>query len=198
MLITKLNEYGNIKKGCIGKRVKLIQELLVQSGYKLPQYGIDSKFGYETAEAVRKFQKDHGLKVDAIVGDETLYELLWYKYPHFNKEEFKCKCGGKYCNGYPKQVDEKLLILLEKIRKKCGNKAINITSGLRCKQHNANTKNSSSRSQHLYGTAADIKAIGVPISLLRKVCLKLNPKGGVGTSYNTIVHVDARGYKARW
>lgn len=51
--------------------VKALQEALMALGYSLPKYGADGKFGTETANAVRKFQKDNGLKVDGIVGKDT-------------------------------------------------------------------------------------------------------------------------------
>lgn len=57
-----------IKKGCLDlKTVKILQQAL-----NLKQ---DGKWGNETENAVRKFQEEHGLKVDGIVGDKTWQEL---------------------------------------------------------------------------------------------------------------------------
>ena len=48
----------------------------MEKGYKLPQYGADGSFAAETEKAVKKFQSDHGLSVDGIVGKNTWSKLL--------------------------------------------------------------------------------------------------------------------------
>lgn len=194
MLITSLNKNGALRIGTKGTAAKLIQTCLKNAGYDLGKWGVDGSWGAATDKAFRKFQKDHKLKVDGLAGNNTLYELMFYFYPNFRKSEFRCKCG-KYCNGYPVRVDENLLVLLEKIRKAIGNKPISINSGLRCKTHNKNV-GGSPNSQHLKGTAVDIKS-SVGVTKLWSVSNQLNPKGGVGR-YNTHVHVDTRGHRSRW
>ena len=51
--------------------VKALQQALMALGYSLPKYGADGKWGPETLKALKKFQKDNGLKVDGIVGKNT-------------------------------------------------------------------------------------------------------------------------------
>lgn len=51
--------------------VKKLQERLIALGYDLGIYGADSHFGTKTYTAVCKFQRDNGLKVDGIVGQQT-------------------------------------------------------------------------------------------------------------------------------
>jgi len=58
-----------------GDDTKAIQQALIDLGYKMPKHGADSYFGPETANAVRKFQKDNGLKVDGQPGPETVGKL---------------------------------------------------------------------------------------------------------------------------
>jgi peptidoglycan hydrolase-like protein with peptidoglycan-binding domain len=58
-----------------GKDTEAIQQALIDLGYKLPKHGADSFFGPETAQAVRQFQKDNGLKVDGDPGPETIGKL---------------------------------------------------------------------------------------------------------------------------
>jgi len=181
--------------GMRGSAVKADQILLNLTGAGLKADGI---FGIKTKAAVLKFQAEHALYQDGVVGPVTRYELTFYKYPHFSKEEFKCHCGGKYCNGYPTTVKEGLLVLLEKIRTACGNKPITINRGISCTRYNATIAGAASDSQHIYGTAADITVSGVSDATLDKICLAQNPNGGVGTSYPRHTHVDARGIKARW
>jgi murein L,D-transpeptidase YcbB/YkuD len=72
-----------LKRGQQGDGVKQIQYMLnnLKYDYLLNNYGklesgIDSKFGPYTEEAVKKFQSDNGLKVDGIVGNETLTKLI--------------------------------------------------------------------------------------------------------------------------
>lgn len=200
MLITQLNKNGDLRKGTKGIAAMLIQTCLIIAGYDLGTFGpnkdgIDESWGGVTDKAFREFQEDHGLKVDGWAGDETLYELMWYYFPHFRKEEFKCKCGGRYCNGYPVRVNENLLVLLEKIRKEGGNKSININSGIRCKTHNKNV-GGSYKSQHMTGQAVDMKC-SIGVTKLWSISNKININGGIGR-YNTHVHIDTRGYRSRW
>lgn len=62
---------GQLRRGSRGSAVSEVQRRLVQFGYPLVADGI---FGPRTAEAVRDFQGDHGLRVDGIVG-----RLTWRK-----------------------------------------------------------------------------------------------------------------------
>jgi peptidoglycan hydrolase-like protein with peptidoglycan-binding domain len=51
--------------------VKAIQNALQELGYDLGDAGVDGKFGPKTAEAVRKFQQEHGLAADGVFGRHT-------------------------------------------------------------------------------------------------------------------------------
>jgi hypothetical protein len=190
MLVTNLK----VKKGMKNAEVKMYQELLLKAGCSLPRWGADSSFGDECTEATRDFQRRHGLVIDGFVGVNTLYELMFYDYPNFKKSEFACKCG-KYCSGHPVKVDEDLLVMLTKVRNHFG-KAVHITSAIRCKQHNKNV-GGASNSQHLYGTACDIKVSGVLPSVVYAYCNTINLNGGVG-KYNTFTHIDTRKGRSRW
>lgn len=57
-------EFGNR-----GSEVKKFQQYLYDMGYDIT---VDGIFGYRTKEIVRDFQHNNGLKVDGIVGNETL------------------------------------------------------------------------------------------------------------------------------
>jgi len=61
-----------ILKGDRGPGVRRWQELLLDAGYKLPQWGADGDFGDETDEATRKAQADLGVTTDGIVGPKTM------------------------------------------------------------------------------------------------------------------------------
>ena len=61
-----------LQKGAKGEKVKTYQEALIKLGYykneKGTPYLIDGDYGNETYKAVYKFQKDHNLKADGIIG----------------------------------------------------------------------------------------------------------------------------------
>jgi hypothetical protein len=63
-----------LKVGSKGPDVKLAQGRLVH--LKVARLAIDGVFGDQTAAAVRKFQKDNKLEVDAIIGHNT-WTALW-------------------------------------------------------------------------------------------------------------------------
>ncbi len=59
--------------GSRGNTVREIQRRLKDWGY---YYGnVDGIYGYQTWEAVRRFQRKHGLKVDGIAGKNTLEKI---------------------------------------------------------------------------------------------------------------------------
>lgn len=61
-----------IRKGEESSRVKELQENLIKLGYSCGSYGADGDFGNGTLDAVKKFQEDHDLEVDGVVGNATL------------------------------------------------------------------------------------------------------------------------------
>lgn len=70
------DEYPTIRKGDSNKYVTLAQVKLISKGYSVGSWGADGKFGNATQEAVRKFQRDHGLTVDGIIGKKTWAALI--------------------------------------------------------------------------------------------------------------------------
>lgn len=72
--------YGNLTIGSRGDDVKKLQEHLKNAGYDIGSYGVDGVYGNATANAVKQYQKDNGLTVDGIAGNNTLtkmYEPLY-------------------------------------------------------------------------------------------------------------------------
>ena len=55
--------------------VQWLQTRLISLGYSIGKSGVDGHFGYDTKNAVMKFQKDYKLKVDGRVGVQT-YKAL--------------------------------------------------------------------------------------------------------------------------
>lgn len=99
----------------------------------------------------KEWDAEYGTKTDILL--QSAYNCRGLKY--FKLEEFKCKCGGRYCTGYPAVVSRSLALKLDqKIRPKYG--AITIISGLRCKQWN-NMQGGVSGSYHTKGKAVDFQ-----------------------------------------
>ena len=69
--------YGKslLKKGKKGDAVKTLQIILISLGYDLGKWGADGSFGGCTEQAVKKFQNDHNLDDDGVVGPLTYAEL---------------------------------------------------------------------------------------------------------------------------
>ena len=190
--------------------IKQRQCLLAYLGYYVGN--IDGKWGTLSKTATKAFQKDFGITSDGVCGKDTekaLTHAVCYGMPvkkeetsgglygskYFNRNEFKCKCG-KYCDGFPVEPSEKLVKVLNQIREHFDS-PVTITSGVRCKTHNTNVGGASS-SQHLKGTAADIKVKGKTPKEVAAYCETLLPKsGGIGI-YSSWVHVDVRSNKSRW
>lgn len=191
--------------------IKQKQCLLFYLGYYTGS--IDGNWGSKSAVATKKFQSDYGITADGLCGSVTEKAMkhavcygmpvkkaesassdFWSGVKYFERNEFKCKCGK--CGGFPVEPDEKLVKLLVQIREHFDS-PITITSGVRCKTHNTNVGGASS-SQHLKGTAADIKVKGKTPKEVAAYCETLLPKsGGIGI-YSTWVHVDTRSNKSRW
>lgn len=73
-----------ITRGSHGESVEEFQKILKDLGYDLGEFGpkgdgVDGKFGRVTKDAIKSFQKDHGLKVDGIIGINTATALSTYK-----------------------------------------------------------------------------------------------------------------------
>ena len=64
-----------LENGMEGADVKEVQSYLIQLGYDLGKWGADGDFGDATEIAVRKFQTVSKIKVDGIVGKDTLAAL---------------------------------------------------------------------------------------------------------------------------
>ena len=63
--------HKTIKKGSTGPDVVECQQDLILLGYDVGRTGADGIYGQKTEDAVKAFQKDHGLKADGICGPKT-------------------------------------------------------------------------------------------------------------------------------
>lgn len=192
-----------------------VQDLLDYLGY--PVGAPDGIVGGQTRQAVVLFQAAEGLKADGDPGQETQTALLaavaagrmygaptkaenaeagtfWDDIKYFTREEFRCQCRGKYCNGFPAEPVEETVRLADEIRRRAG-VPLNVNSGVRCKQHNADV-GGVWNSLHLTGQAVDLAPIGGNVSAARlqeiaeQVQAETMPnRGGLGR-YDWGVHID--------
>lgn len=173
--------------------IKQQQHLLGYLGYYNSQ--IDGQWGRMSTEACRAFQADYGLTPDGICGIMTQKMLIgaiagtaakvelpaesepdtvdkpktgtfWDEIRYFTREEFRCKCGGRYCNGYPAEMQEAVVKIADAARAHFGRPA-HVISGLRCRQWNAH-EGGVANSQHMYGEAIDLRIDGVGSEELRQ------------------------------
>ena len=118
---------------------------------------------------------------------------------NFSLQEFNSKCGRPIPNNILPNIIElakNLQVLRDAV-----NKSISITSGYRSPEHNAKVKGAKN-SQHVKGTAADIKVTGMTpkeVALVIEGLIESGKmkQGGVGI-YPRWVHYDIRKSKARW
>ena len=112
---------------------------------------------------------------------------------NFKVREFACNDGSD-----PIFISLELVEVLQKIRDHFG-KPVNINSGFRTASYNKRKDvGGATYSQHLYGTAADIRISGVSPKNIAAYAETLLPnKGGIGI-YKDFVHVDVREVKSRW
>ena len=156
---------GPVTKEHLSKQVRGIQAQLNAKGCGCP---VDGLPGPLTDAAIKTLQADFGLVADGIVGYNTEAALFDYATAdpapafdpqeqvteHFNMQEFKCECGGKYCDGFPVLMNRTLIEKLEQVRKDLGIPLV-VTSGVRCEILNAEVGGVPD-SYHKLGRAADI------------------------------------------
>ena len=110
---------------------------------------------------------------------------------NFKVKEFACTDGSD-----PIFIAPELVEVLQKIRDHF-NTPVDINSAYRTPAKNK-AVGGATYSQHLYGTAADIKVRGVKPSLVAEYAEKLmSKKGGIGI-YSSFVHIDVRETRSRW
>jgi uncharacterized protein YcbK (DUF882 family) len=118
---------------------------------------------------------------------------------NFSLSEFDCNDGSVT----PKEVIVNLQLLAEQLQvlRDFVGKSITINSGYRSPAYNKKI-GGASRSQHLLGTAADIRIDGVSAREVHGIVSELikdgrMKEGGLG-KYSSFTHYDIRGTKARW
>ena len=120
---------------------------------------------------------------------------------YFDDYEFACQCDrhGVDADGHKildHIIDKRLVDVLDRIRERLG-VPITVNSGYRCPEHNEEVGGVSD-SQHVLGTAADITYDGIDVDYLAEIAEECGADGIGKYYYQDFVHIDVRGYAARW
>ena len=199
--------------------IKQKQHLLAYLGYYTGT--VDGIWGEKSQQATEDFQNAFGgITVDGDAGAETqkalrhavAYDMFktttetadsitgtfWDEIEYFTREEFRCQCGGKYCNGFPVEPQEDMVRTVDEIRRRLGVPVSIVDaggSGVRCTTHNANV-GGVANSEHLYGRAADLHSSASPAKMKAVAGEVMGSTGGIGL-YSWGIQVDTGKY-SRW
>ncbi|MFQ5880754.1 MAG: D-Ala-D-Ala carboxypeptidase family metallohydrolase [Dehalococcoidia bacterium] len=162
---------------------------------------VDGINGPQTKAAVMRFQRAYGLTVDGIVGPQTLAALnalaspdgstKHFDWPEFDSGDGQGFSGGKVEAGQVRESVRRLMWKLEALRKKVGDRRVTITSGFRSISHNR-AVGGASKSQHLYGFAADIVVERLSRTQVRDIARTCSFSGVKAYRNTGHVHVDSR------
>lgn len=139
-------------------------------------------YNEETDKLLREIYKSY-------VASPYMTSTDWQYFKNFKKSEYKCKCKGKYCNGFPSEVSMRLVMLNQYIRNRIKASVV-LTSGVRCQKHNDSLKGSVKNSKHLKGRASDLNGKGKTANELMKIAKEipyLNYTYQCGTNE---IHID--------
>ena len=115
---------------------------------------------------------------------------FWDEIEFFDREEFRCQCGGKYCNGFPAEPQEKMVRTVNEIRRRLGVPVQIVDaggSGVRCPRHNADV-GGVANSNHLTGNAADLHSEKSPEEMARVAEEVMGNTGEIGI-YSWGIHI---------
>ena len=118
---------------------------------------------------------------------------FWDEIEFFDREEFRCQCKGKYCNGFPVEPDEDMVRTVNEIRRRLGAPITIVEtngSGVRCPTHNANV-GGVANSLHVKGLAADLHSSKSPKEMHRVAEEVLGNTGELGL-YDWGIHVAVK------
>lgn len=168
---------------------------------------VDGVFGNGTLDMALKVIPT-GKMPTASIGTDSNTELpssssggtgtFWDDIEFFSRDEFKCQCGGKYCNGFPVEPDEKMVRTVNEIRRRLGVPVYIVDaggSGVRCDQHNIDV-GGVPNSEHKFGRAADLHSSTSPERMKEVAEEVMGRTGGIGI-YSWGIHVDVGKY-SRW
>ncbi|MGH2808443.1 MAG: D-Ala-D-Ala carboxypeptidase family metallohydrolase, partial [Actinomycetota bacterium] len=187
-----------LRRGSHGRDVRAL-ELRVIGWFsaKKRRLVLDRDFGRRTKRAVKAFQRHYDLTVDGIAGPQTFGKIKELEHSdgstaHFDWPEFvhgkSAGCsrransfagtfrGGRVGRHRARMNIKRLMWRLEAMRAKAGNHPVQITSAFRSVAYNR-CIDGARLSQHLYGTAVDIRIVNVGAHRERKIAKRSQVHG---------------------
>ena len=163
---------------------------------------VDGIWGSASAAALEAFRSASGSagsdadltaavaasETEAAEARDTEKAGFWAGIRYFTREEFRCKCGGLYCSGFPAEPSEQLVTLADGLRAHF-DAPVTVSSGLRCPKHNA-AVGGVANSRHLAGKAMDFSVRGRSAA---EVCSYAAALPGIRYAYaidGSYVHMD--------
>jgi uncharacterized protein YcbK (DUF882 family) len=203
-----------LRPGARGPDVKALQ-VRIAGWYptrKHRTFSIDGIYGRQTKKAMRAFEAGYGRPMNGVASRKDLRILNWLQdrngsTKHFDFREFvqnrssSCSSranayagtfsGGRSSPQRVKQNVRRLMWRLEAVRRKGGGRPIGINSGFRSVAYN-NCIAGARASQHLYGTAADNRMVGVRNRREREIAKRSQIHGIACYSSLSHNHFDLR------
>ena len=180
------------------------QKQCILAYFGLYQGALDGIWGSLSRSATEELQRRLELKPDGIFGPVTEAAARkaiaegrhfaapgWDHIRHFRREDFRCKCGGRYCSGFPAEPDIKLVEIAHLAIEHFGKPFTpekDLISGLRCPTHNQN-EGGAANSRHTKGKAMDLRIPGISAAELLAY-LKTQPIRYAYAINATNVHFD--------
>lgn len=144
----------------------------------------------EVTDKAMRHAVAYGMPEDTPNAEVNNTGTFWDEIEFFDREEFRCQCGGRYCNGFHAEPQEKMVRTVDEIRRRLG-VPISIVdaggSGVRCPRHNANV-GGVANSLHVTGNAADLHSSKSPQEMYRIAEEVLGNTGELGI-YSWGIHV---------
>lgn len=196
--------YGIDVDGVFGKQTEALTCDIIaklQKSLTDGKMSIDGLAGSETKEYIEQWQKAHGFIATGIADKPTLNLILsvetdkqptetvdtWANVKYFSRREFACKCG-RYCNGFPVEPNMLLIEQADIVREHFGTPVF-VSSGVRCRQHNANVGGVSG-SRHKSGKAMDFRVEGKSANTVLKYVKTLSNIRYAYAIDGSYVHMD--------
>lgn len=153
---------------------------------------VDGYGGPDTDKALRYAVANDLMKQEPVSDSGTGAQTgtFWDESEFFDREEFRCQCKGKYCNGFPVEPEKELVRVCNEIRRRLGVPVSIVDSGgsgVRCTRHNA-AVGGVGNSNHLHGRAADLHSSKHPLEMYRVAEEVLGDTGELGL-YDWGIHV---------
>lgn len=169
------------------RRQRILCVIADDNGHYYYNGPLDGIWGTESKKAAERFVADFSGETKS---EKSATGSFWDDSEFFDREEFRCQCAGKYCDGFPVEPKEELVLVCNEIRRRLGVPVSIVDgggSGVRCPEHNA-AVGGVRNSNHLYGKAADLHSEKSPQEMARVAESVMGSTGEIGI-YSWGIHI---------